>query len=110
MARHYKIYLGGKWVDRQEKIEVKSPYDGKVAGTVAMASKADFTKAIDIAEKAFEKTRQLPSYVREEACLAVAEGLRKNSDKFAKMMSLEIGKALKDSEVEVFRAVQVFKI
>lgn len=110
MARHYKIYLGGKWVDRKEKIEVKSPYDGKVAGTVAMASKADFTKAIDIAEKAFEKTRQLPSYVREEACLAVAEGLRKNSDKFARMMSLEIGKALKDSEVEVFRAVQVFKI
>ena len=110
MARHYKIYLGGKWVDRKEKIEVKSPYDGKVAGTVAMASKADFTKAIDIAEKAFEKTRQLPSYVREEACLAVSEGLRKNSDKFARMMSLEIGKALKDSEVEVFRAVQVFKI
>ena len=110
MARHYKIYLGGKWVDRKEKIEVRSPYDGKVAGTVAMASKADFTKAIDIAEKAFEKTRQLPSYVREEACLAVSEGLRKNSDKFARMMSLEIGKALKDSEVEVFRAVQVFKI
>ncbi len=110
MARHYKIYLGGKWVDRKEKIEVKSPYDGKVAGTVAMASKADFTKAIDIAEKAFKKTRQLPSYVREEACLAVAEGLRKNSDKFARMMSLEIGKALKDSEVEVSRAVQVFKI
>ncbi len=110
MARHYKIYLGGKWVDRKEKIEVRSPYDGKVAGTVAMASKADFTKAIDIAEKAFEKTRQLPSYVREEACLAVSEGLRKNSDKFARMMSLEIGKALKDSEVEVFRAVQVFMI
>ncbi|MCH9024325.1 MAG: aldehyde dehydrogenase family protein, partial [candidate division Zixibacteria bacterium] len=110
MARHYKIYLGGKWVDRQEKIEVKSPYDGKVAGTVAMASKADFTKAIDIAVKAFEQTRQLPSYVREEACLAVSEGLKKNSDKFARMMSLEIGKALKDSEVEVFRAVQVFKI
>jgi len=77
---------------------------------VAMASKADFTKAIDIAVKAFEQTRQLPSYVREEACLAVSEGLKKNSDKFAKMMSLEIGKALKDSEVEVFRAVQVFKI
>jgi glyceraldehyde-3-phosphate dehydrogenase (NADP+) len=110
MAQQFKIYLGGKWVDRKEKIEVKSPYDGKVVGEVAMASKEDFVKAIDLAEKAFEITRDLPSYARENACKSVAEGLKQNFDNFAKTMSMEVGKAIKDSEVEVCRAIQVFTI
>ena len=110
MPQSYKLYLGGKWVDRKEKIKVESPYDGKLVGEVAMASKSDFTKAIELADKAFAETRGLPSYAREAACKSVAEGLKKNFDKFAKTMSMEVGKAIRDSEVEVNRAIQVFTI
>ena len=104
MAKRYKNYIGGKWVDSKESVKVKSPYDGKIVGEVAMASKAEFVKAIDIAVKAFETTRDLPSYVRENACESIAEGLQKNFDSFAKTMSMEVGKAIKDAEVEVSRA------
>lgn len=110
MAKRFKNYIGGKWVDSNDTLKVKSPYDGKVVGEVAMATKADFIKAIDIAEKAFEITRDIPSYVRESACKQIAEGLKKNFDSFAKTMSLEVGKAIRDSEVEVNRAIQVFII
>jgi len=110
MAEKYKIYLGGKWVDRNETIKVESPYDGQVVGEVAMATKADFTYAIELADKAFAQTRELPSYVREGACKSIAEGIKKNFDKFARTMSLEVGKAIHDSEVEVNRAIQVFTI
>ncbi|MGH8014779.1 MAG: aldehyde dehydrogenase family protein [Candidatus Zixiibacteriota bacterium] len=106
----YKIYLGGQWVDRKEKIKVESPYDGKIVGEVAMATKADFTKAIEIADKTFAESRELPSYVREGACKSIAEGLKKNFDKFSRTMSLEVGKAIRDSEIEVNRAIQVFTI
>lgn len=110
MTQKFQLYLGGKWVDRKEKIKVESPYDGKVVGEVAMASKADFTKAIEIADKTFAETRELPSYAREGACKSIAEGLKKNFDKFARTMSMEVGKAICDSEVEVSRAIQVFTI
>ncbi len=110
MAKKYKMYLGGKWVDRKETFDVINPYDDTVLGTVAAASKADFTKAIELADKAFNETRSLPSHKREEICLQISEGLAKNLDKHAKIMAMELGKSLKDSRGEVSRAVGVFKV
>lgn len=110
MAKSYKMYLAGKWVATKKKIRVESPYDDKLVGTTASASEADYTRAIDEAQKAFEITRNLPSYVRERICYQIADGLKKDREKFARMMSLEVGKAIKDARVEVDRAINCFKI
>ncbi len=110
MAKNYRMYLGGEWVDRKEKIRVESPYNDELVGTTAAASKADFTEAIEKAHKAFAVTRELPSYKREEACLAISHALEKNIEKFTKMMCLELGKAYQDSKGEVQRAIGVFRV
>ena len=109
MAKNYKMYLGGKWVDRKEKISVVNPFDGATVGTVPSASSEDYTKAIEIADKSFSVTRELPSYKREETLRAVAAGLEKNVEGFSRMMSMELGKAYKDSKGEVTRAIGVFR-
>ncbi|MEW6412678.1 MAG: aldehyde dehydrogenase family protein [Candidatus Zixiibacteriota bacterium] len=110
MAKNYKMYLGGEWVDRREKLTVINPYDGSMVGKVAMASKADFTRAIDLAQSSFKITRELPCYKREETCRKIAFEIEKNAAKLARMMSLELGKAFKDSMLEVNRAIGVFKV
>ncbi len=110
MAKNYKMYLGGQWVDRKDKITVVNPFDDVVVGDVAAASSADYTKAIDIAEKTFAQTRELPSYKRAEICLAIADGLKQHREKFTKMMCMELGKAYKDSLGEVNRAIGVFTV
>lgn len=110
MAKNYKMYLGGHWVDRKDKIRVENPYDDKLVARVAMASKSDYTKAITAAQSAFAITRELPSYKREQTCLQIAAGLEKNKDKFARTMALELGKSLKDSYGEVGRAAGVFRV
>lgn len=110
MAKNWKMYLGGEWVDRKDKIEVVNPFDDSVVGKVASASPEDYTQAIDIAEKTFAVTRELPSYKRAEACLAVAKGIEKDIEKFTKMMSMELGKAYKDAKGEVKRAIGVFTV
>ncbi len=109
MPKTYKMYLGGKWVDRKEKIDVVNPYDGVTVGRVAAASQEDYTKAIEIADKTFALTRELPAYKREETCKAIATGLEKNLERFSRMMCLELGKAYKDSKGEVLRAIGVFR-
>ncbi len=109
MAKKYKMYLGGKWVDSKNIIRVESPYDNSHVANVAAASKDDYTKAIEIAHKTFKITKELPSYKREQICLAIASGLEKNHEKFAKTMSMELGKSLKDSRGEVTRSIGVFK-
>ncbi len=110
MAKSYKFYLAGKWVGSKKKIRVESPYDDRLVGLVSAAGEEDYTKAIDAAEKTFEITRNLPCYVRERICRRIADGLEKNSEKFARMMSLEVGKAIKDARVEVSRAINCFRI
>ncbi|UCC45866.1 MAG: aldehyde dehydrogenase family protein [Candidatus Zixiibacteriota bacterium] len=109
MAKSYKMYLAGKWVDRRNKITVVNPYDDSVVATVASASSKDYTKAIEAAQEAFSVTRELPAYKREETLRAIAAGLEQNLDKFARMMSRELGKALKDSRGEVTRSIGVFR-
>ena len=110
MAKSYKMYLAGKWIAAKDTIRVESPYNDKLVGTVASATKKDYTKAIDEAQKAFEITRNLPSYVRERICQQIADGIRANTEKMAKMMSLEMGKAIKDARVEVDRAANCFHV
>ncbi len=109
MAKTYKMYLGGKWVARRNKMEVRSPYTGHLVATVSTAGKEDYTKAIDVAHKAFAETRKLPSYHREQTCLAVASMMEKNIEKFTRTMSSELGKSYKDAKLEVTRAVGVFR-
>jgi glyceraldehyde-3-phosphate dehydrogenase (NADP+) len=103
------MYLGGKWVDRKEKIRVTNPYDDTVVADVASASSDDYTKAIEIAEKTFATTRELPAYKREQTLLQIASLLEKNHEKFSKMMVRELGKSLKDSRLEVTRSIGVFR-
>jgi acyl-CoA reductase-like NAD-dependent aldehyde dehydrogenase len=109
MAKNYKMYLAGKWVDRKGKIAVTNPYDGKVFAHVAAATKEDYVKAIDAAEKAFAVTRELPSYKREETLRFISEQIEKNADKLATTMVKELGKAYKDSLGEVKRSISVFR-
>ncbi|MEA2031056.1 MAG: aldehyde dehydrogenase family protein, partial [candidate division Zixibacteria bacterium] len=110
MSRSYKMYLGGHWVNRPEKIKVYSPWDDTLVGTVPSASKQDYTEAIKVAHKAFATTRDLPSHKRAATCKAIATGLEKNIDKFASIMTLELGKAYKDCKTEVKRAIGVFNV
>lgn len=110
MAKHYKMFLAGKWVTRKEKMTITNPYDDSKVGTVSMASKKDITDAITKAQKAFEETRQLPVHVRHDICMQISDALAKNREKFARMMSTEMGKALSDSDTEVGRAIETFRI
>ena len=110
MANHYKMYLQGNWVDSENKLTVRSPYDDSIVGTTALATHADYTRAIEAAQRAFALTRELPSYKREEVCLSIAAGLEANMERFAGMLTLEVGKVCRDSVAEVKRAIGVFKV
>jgi glyceraldehyde-3-phosphate dehydrogenase (NADP+) len=110
MAKRYKYYLGGRWIDSKKRLTVYSPYDGALIADCAAASEADYSAAIAAAEKAFAAAREMPSYRREEVCLQIAAALEKNLENFARMLSLEVGKVYRDSVGEVKRAIGVFRV
>jgi acyl-CoA reductase-like NAD-dependent aldehyde dehydrogenase len=110
MSEIRKAYLGGEWVSSKSTISVKCPYDGTLVGETTAASRSDYKRAIDLAEKAFTVTRKLPSYKKEKILLQIAGGIEKRTEEFARTVSLEMGKVIRDARAEVGRAVSTFRV
>ncbi|MDP9354438.1 MAG: aldehyde dehydrogenase family protein, partial [Chloroflexota bacterium] len=101
----YPMYLAGEWVESDTPLEVVNPYDGSLIGTTFQASAAQLDQAITAAQKAFAVTRKLPTHDRVTFLKAIAAGLRERRDEAVRMICLEAGKPVRESEVEVDRGV-----
>lgn len=110
MTKEYHFLIGGEWRISQDKPPVKNPYNGEVVGIVNYASEGDMEDAVTTSQKAFDVTRGLPTYKRAEVLQRVVEGLKVRGEEIAKNITLEAGKPITDSRVEVNRAINTFQI
>jgi acyl-CoA reductase-like NAD-dependent aldehyde dehydrogenase len=102
--------LDGQWHTDGEPIEIRSPGTGQLVGVTYRASAKHAEAAIVAAVRAFETTRKLGGYERQRILRAIASGIEKQRDEFARIMALEAGKPLKASRVEVDRAIFTFNV
>lgn len=109
-AREWGFFVHGKWVTDGDAIEVRSPYDGSVLGTVHRAAATHAEAAIRAAQHAFETTRKMSSYERQRILRAISDGIAENRDEFATLMALEAGKPIRTARAEVDRAIFTFAV
>jgi acyl-CoA reductase-like NAD-dependent aldehyde dehydrogenase len=100
----FSTWLGG------ETYEIQSPYDGSLVAVVHRASAHDVERAIAAAVAAFEITRHLAAWQREEVLTNISQGIAARRDELAETIALEAGKPLKTALLEVDRAVFTFKV
>ena len=105
----HPFYLAGRWERSPQTYDVLSPYDGTVIGSTSHATEAQLEEAIAKATEAFQRTRKLPSYVRSQILLDIAEGIARRKEDLARAMTLEAGKPIKDSRAEVDRSLLTFR-
>jgi len=105
-----KFYLKGSWQERDEKIEVLNPFDGQVVDTVPKATEQDVEDALASAVKGAEEMRRLTGYDRYEILNRTTALLRERAEDFARTLSSEEGKTLKEARMEVDRASQTLEI
>lgn len=105
-----KFYLSGSWQERDEKIEVLNPFDGQVVDTVPKATGQDVEDALDSAVKGAAEMRKLTGYARYEILNRTTALLRERAEDFARTLSSEEGKTLKEARLEVDRASQTLEI
>src|SRR5581483_688800 len=106
----FGIKLGGAAVETGETYEIRSPYDGSAVAVVHRAGPEEVERAIAGAVRAFEETRHLPSWRREQILNAISEGIAERRDELARTIALEAGKPIKIARVEADRAVFTFKV
>ena len=105
-----RIVLGGEEVETGERVEVRSPYDGAPVAVVHRAGPGEIERAIAAATVAFETTRRLPSWRREQVLERVAAGIAEQCEQLARTIALEAGKPIRTARVEVDRASFTFGI
>ena len=55
-----KMLIGENWVDKDEKIEVRNPYNDDMVDTVPSGDEEDVEAAFQAAEEGFKINRNLP--------------------------------------------------
>ena len=104
----YKNFIDGEWVEAStgETFENISPADTRdVVGIFQKSAKADADAAVDAAKRAFVKWRLVPAPRRAEIIYRAAEMLAERKEEYARDMTREMGKVLKETRGDVQEAV-----
>jgi acyl-CoA reductase-like NAD-dependent aldehyde dehydrogenase len=104
------FYVDGKWIDEGDIVEVCSPYDGSVIGSVHQGGREHAEAAIAASVKAFGTTRRLPAFERQRVLRRIAGGIHERKEEFARTISQEAGKPIKSARLEVDRSVFTFTV
>jgi lactaldehyde dehydrogenase len=101
-----KMLIDGNLIDKDEKIDVKNPVNNETIDKVPYGSIKDVNNALTAANKAKKIMAELTSRKISSILYEIYEDLSKESTQFAKIITLETGKPIKDSIEEVNRSLQ----
>jgi len=85
-----------------------NPYSGEVMATFADATDAEILRAIDEADRAFQSWRETCFAERASVMRNAAAILRRDVDRYARILTLEMGKLLSEAEAEVELSAAIF--
>jgi succinate-semialdehyde dehydrogenase/glutarate-semialdehyde dehydrogenase len=105
-----KNFIGGVWSDGPESMRVVSPATGEILGHIPRSDRATAEAAIQAARQAQRGWAEVPVWERSAMCEAIAASIRSNSERLARILSLEQGKPRAEAEGEVSAAVAGFKL
>ena len=100
------MLINGKLIDKSEKIEIRNPFNDKIIDTVPQGDREDVNKALIAANKAKKTLNYFSSHEVSEILYEIHEELSKNSKTFAKLITLDCGKPIRESKDEVNRSIQ----
>ena len=107
-TRVFKNFIDGEWVEAStgETFEDRNPADTReVVGIFQKSAKADVEAAVEAARRAFLKWRLVPAPRRAELIYRAAEILLERKEEFARDMTREMGKVIKETRGDVQEAI-----
>ncbi|HWM46114.1 MAG TPA: NAD-dependent succinate-semialdehyde dehydrogenase [Xanthobacteraceae bacterium] len=105
------LWIGGKWRKASDggRFDVIDPATETTIASVASATVDDAKAAVDAASNAFEGWAARKPRERGEILRKAFELIMRDAERFAKLITLENGKALPDSRGEVAYAAEFFR-
>ena len=107
--KEYKILIGGKWVKAEtgETFTSVNPANETVLGRFQKGGINDIYNAVDAAKKGYEVWSGVPAPKRGEALLRIAAALRRNKERLARLVTMEMGKVIEEARGDVQEAIDI---
>ena len=109
-AEEYRNYIAGEWVapSSGSYIENRNPADTRdMVGRFPASNAEDVDRAVSAAADAFNKWRKTPAPRRAEILFTAGEILIKRKEEFARAMTREMGKVVKETSGDVQEAIDM---
>jgi acyl-CoA reductase-like NAD-dependent aldehyde dehydrogenase len=110
LEKSYPYYLANKAQTSKETMDVMDKYTGKRATRVAVPDAAAVEKAIASAVKATVPMREFKPWARQAVLQHCADRFEERREELAYALCVEAGKPIKDSDGEVTRLIETFRI
>ena len=104
------MLIGGKHISGEDLEKVINPYNDEVIDTIPIAHLQTAQLAIDEANKAKSSLCEMSAFKVSNKLFSVVEKLKDNRDDLAELLTLEVGKPLNESLVELDRSIETLKL
>lgn len=113
MATHVegrKMFLAGEWVEGKRWIDVTDPQDGTLVDRVPAATKEDMEACIEAAKSGAKVAVRMPVVERMQIIGKAADYIETNAEHYARTISKESSKTIREARKEVGRAVETLRL
>ena len=104
------MLIGGKYITGDDLADVINPYNGEVIDTVPVAHRQIADLAIAEANKAKESLVEMSAFKVSNKLLNAVKKLEERREEFARLLTLEVGKPINESLVEVDRSIETLRL
>src|SRR5687768_11967674 len=109
----YENFIGGRWQPSRsgQFREIRDPGNGELVAKVQESSREDVLDAVDAARSAFDAGpwRKTSALDRGKLLLKVAEGIRADAARLARLEVQNCGKPLAEAEFDIADAANCFE-
>ena len=100
-----RLFIDGQWIDGEDVIEIRSPYDHGIAGRHHRAGPQEIDAALASATRAFVAHRNDTPAERAAVLAAMARILERRAEEVAQTICAEAGKPIRFARIEVDRSL-----
>ena len=104
------MLIGGKKVSGEDFEDVINPYNGEVIDRIPIAHTQMAQLAIDAANDAKDSLVEMSAFKVSNKLFNVVDKLKNKKEEFAKLLTLEVGKPINESLVELDRSIETLKL
>jgi acyl-CoA reductase-like NAD-dependent aldehyde dehydrogenase len=105
----HAFWIAGRESSGDGTLDVTSPWDGRLVGSVSLPSAAQVEEAVAAAAAVAEEFAATPAHVRAAALDHMVSRIKERAEEIATLISAENGKPMKWARGEVGRCVSVFR-